>query len=201
MSEGFDKEAEREKLRKKFAKDDEKREHTKRMSELLLKGATMTNRHCETCGDPIFRHDDREFCPSCSATTNGADGGQAATGVEDPAAVDPQNDPVDGPTGSTDANDAHGVPDAGDGGPVETASRDVHPRAGAERSAAPAARPGGPVESDRDEVAADIAAARASLARTLSRFAQEAEQTDDPRRARDHLQAAREAAEALRALE
>lgn len=77
MSDGFDKEAEREKLREKLADDDEKREHTQRMSELLLQGATMTNRHCDDCGDPIFRHDGQEFCPSCQAIGSG-DGARAS---------------------------------------------------------------------------------------------------------------------------
>ncbi|ESS03778.1 MAG: hypothetical protein A07HR67_01426, partial [uncultured archaeon A07HR67] len=40
-----------------------------------------------------------------------------------------------------------------------------------------------------------------SLTRTVTRFARAAAETDDPRRAREHLQAAREAAEALSALE
>lgn len=66
MSE-FDKEAEREKLRRKLEDDREKRQHTQQMSELLLKGATMTNRHCGNCSDPIFRHNDEEFCPTCGA--------------------------------------------------------------------------------------------------------------------------------------
>jgi uncharacterized Zn finger protein (UPF0148 family) len=62
---GFDKEAEREKLREKYGDDDEDRENTQRMSELLLQGATMTGKHCDNCGDPIFRHDGQEFCPTC----------------------------------------------------------------------------------------------------------------------------------------
>ncbi|PSP84391.1 hypothetical protein BRC96_04475 [Halobacteriales archaeon QS_6_64_34] len=61
----FDKEAEREKLREKYGEEEEKREATEQMSELLLKGATMTNAHCTTCGDPIFRYDGQEFCPTC----------------------------------------------------------------------------------------------------------------------------------------
>ncbi|WP_276299548.1 Sjogren's syndrome/scleroderma autoantigen 1 family protein [Halorussus lipolyticus] len=62
---GFDKEAEREKLREKYGDEDEDRENTRRMSELLLQGATMTGKHCDNCGDPIFRHDGQEFCPTC----------------------------------------------------------------------------------------------------------------------------------------
>ncbi|SNR38292.1 Sjogren's syndrome/scleroderma autoantigen 1 family protein [Halorubrum vacuolatum] len=214
MSEGFDKEAEREKLRKKFAADDQKREHTKRMSELLLKGATMTNRHCETCGDPIFRHDGQEFCPSCNATTNGTDGEQAPAGTDetthpsgateadahDSAAVTPA-DPVDGTTGPTGTDEAHEATNVGGRNPPDTPAQGPQPGAGDVQPASPSARPEGPVESGHGEVATDVATARASLTRTLVRFAQAAEQTDDPRRARDHLRAAREAAETLRALE
>ena len=61
----FDKEAEREKLRKQYEADKKGRESTQRMSELLLQGATMTGKHCNNCGDPIFRYDGQEFCPSC----------------------------------------------------------------------------------------------------------------------------------------
>ena len=61
----FDKEAERERLREKYGEDEADREATEQMSELLLKGATMTNAHCDNCGDPIFRYDGQEFCPSC----------------------------------------------------------------------------------------------------------------------------------------
>lgn len=64
-SEDFDKEAEREKLREQFESDREKREATERMSDLLLKGATMTNRHCPECDSPIFRNEDQHFCPTC----------------------------------------------------------------------------------------------------------------------------------------
>jgi uncharacterized Zn finger protein (UPF0148 family) len=61
----FDKEAEREKLREKYERDREKRKETERMSQLLLQGATMTNRHCDTCGDPLFRYQGNEFCATC----------------------------------------------------------------------------------------------------------------------------------------
>ncbi|MXR52783.1 hypothetical protein GRX03_14360 [Halovenus sp. WSH3] len=65
MSEDFDKEAEREKLREKYERDKQKRQATEQMSELLLQGATMTNAHCSECGDPIFRYEGQEFCPTC----------------------------------------------------------------------------------------------------------------------------------------
>ncbi|ESS09339.1 MAG: Zn-finger containing protein, partial [uncultured archaeon A07HN63] len=62
----FDKEAEREKLREKYGEDDDETD-TRRMSELLLKGATMTNGHCEECNDPLFRHNGQTFCATCQA--------------------------------------------------------------------------------------------------------------------------------------
>jgi len=46
----------------------------------------------------------------------------------------------------------------------------------------------------------DVTTARESLVRTLTRFSQQAEATDDPQRAQEYLVAAREAAEALSAL-
>nr|WP_276278766.1 hypothetical protein [Halomicroarcula sp. SYNS111] len=55
------------------------------------------------------------------------------------------------------------------------------------------------VDSNGD-VAADVAAAEQLLARTLRQCAERAAGTDNPRRAREHLEAAREAAEALDAL-
>jgi len=74
---GFDKEAEREKLREKYGEDQQDRESTQRMSELLLQGATMTGKHCNDCGDPIFRYDGQEFCPTCQH-----EGRQAQAGGE-----------------------------------------------------------------------------------------------------------------------
>ncbi|PSP62666.1 hypothetical protein BRC76_04235 [Halobacteriales archaeon QH_8_67_36] len=76
----FDKEAEREKLREKYGKEDEKRKATEQMSELLLKGATMTNAHCTDCGDPIFRYDGQEFCPTCQKPVAREQGSDRRTG-------------------------------------------------------------------------------------------------------------------------
>jgi uncharacterized Zn finger protein (UPF0148 family) len=70
----FDKEAERQKLREKFEKDREKRKETERMSQLLLQGATMTNRHCDTCGDPLFRYQGQVFCATCEGRAQAAEG-------------------------------------------------------------------------------------------------------------------------------
>jgi len=225
MSDGFDKEAEREKLREKFAEDEEQREHTQRMSELLLQGATMTNRHCDACGDPVFRHDGQEFCPTCHATEGGyavptdekpasteeTTGAAAANGSPASAApaVSSGNEHT---TGSTDAGgNAEATPDPQRGAttgseptattsdPDSTTTRRPEPTATTPDSASTAAsdhRSG-----TNDPAASGLDDARASLTRTLTRFARAAEETDDPRRARDHLEAAREAAETLSALD
>jgi uncharacterized Zn finger protein (UPF0148 family) len=84
---GFDREAERQKLEEKYGDDAEQRESTQRMSELLLKGATMTNKHCDNCGDPLFRQNGQVFCPSCSAdgeanAQNGAKDDSEAGGTQ-----------------------------------------------------------------------------------------------------------------------
>ncbi|WP_158058521.1 Sjogren's syndrome/scleroderma autoantigen 1 family protein [Halorussus halophilus] len=113
MSDEFDKEAEREKLREKYEADQKDRESTQRMSELLLQGATMTGKHCNNCGDPIFRYDGQEFCPSCqnaaqeaaqaetTETTPTAESAEASGGTEttrpaetdDASQVTPKQDP------------------------------------------------------------------------------------------------------------
>jgi len=224
MSDGFDKEAEREKLREKFAEDEQKREHTQRMSELLLQGATMTNRHCDDCGDPIFRHDGQEFCPTCQATGSG---GNAQDGSRENAQDGSRENAQDGAlgeagnaprtvvrTGESDESppqkegDASASTDSGQSTPPN-ASRNATPQNATNPNAAAsppsnAERPSNEPTATRPTEPAEpgtVADARASLTRTLARFARAAEETDDPRRARDHLQAAREAAEALSALD
>ncbi|MCF2242007.1 hypothetical protein KI372_11805, partial [Halobacterium salinarum] len=67
---GFDKEAAREELREKYNADQQDREETARMSDLLLQGATMTNDHCDRCGTPLFRHNGETFCPTCQHDDN-----------------------------------------------------------------------------------------------------------------------------------
>ncbi|GAA0714678.1 uncharacterized Zn finger protein (UPF0148 family) [Halorubrum trapanicum] len=219
MSDEFDKEAEREKLREKFAEDEKKREHTQRMSELLLKGATMTNRHCDNCGDPVFRHDGREFCPTCGNEAGGAAGegeapaagaaessGDANAAAENRAAADTDSvdpgaaTPAEGvgtsrPDPNVEAVDsvANEPAEAGSAPPSTGPSRQSEPPQRSETQR--------PAPSDSVDDAEGLGAARASLTRTLTRFARAAEETDDPRRASDHLEAAREAAEALAALD
>ncbi|WP_148413877.1 Sjogren's syndrome/scleroderma autoantigen 1 family protein [Haloferax sp. KTX1] len=229
----FDKEAERQRLREKYERDETKRRSTQRMSELLLKGATMTNKHCDNCGDPLFRYEDQVFCPTCQAG-----GGAAANADQDAeraaeAAVeaDAGEGGVDAeaetaPSGaaeaaeSADADASAGVtaeaPEAerpqvgarqsepGRGTRVaDEARRDAagtNGRAASPTPARTASERGSERRASRD-VAGDVTDARESLVRTLTWAAERAESTDDPRRATEYLTAAREAAEAISALD
>ena len=236
MSDEFDKEAEREKLREKFAEDERKREHTQRLSELLLQGATMTNRHCETCGDPIFRHEGRAFCPTCHATEEGYE-----VPVETPTAADDEGtgtaesdatgSSADG-IGSTESHPTESASTTGDAGvaaPADagspdsgaasaaagdgpaTGERTAHVSHVAESETAPpesnaAVTPPatGPTDAGTRRAGTDVGdvtVARDAVIETLTRFAQGAAETEDPRRARERLAAAKEAAETLAALD
>jgi len=213
----FDEEAERERLREQFEQDRKKREATEQMSELLLQGATMTDAHCETCGDPIFRYEGQEFCPTCQGSAGGSadDATAAADGTaagDEPSAnapaeassappaesrsgttAEPSEPAGESPAGAATADAADGTQAAG---PAEKSS------AGTQRDRhvdVPALDPGQQQPTARD--AGDLEDARDSLVATLSSFARQAEATDDPRRARDALEAAREAAETLAALD
>jgi len=179
---GFDEEAERERLREKYEQDQEKRAATQRMSELLLKGATMTNSHCDACGDPLFRHDGRTFCPTCQA----ADGDAAGNGDADAESAPDAEAPADATRDDAD------TPSAADRVPGPGA---------AEAGGAPEPRTQSPRPASSTAESAPLDDARASLSRTLVRYARAAEETDDPRRATELLAAAREAAEALSALD
>jgi len=108
MSDDFDKEAEREKLREKYERDQQKREATEQMSELLLQGATMTNAHCSECGDPIFRYDGQEFCPTCEKPVDRDTAGEDEEGEED-------DDQIEVTTASDEAKVAFGEDDADNG--------------------------------------------------------------------------------------
>lgn len=92
MSE-FDKEAEREKLRKQLERDKERRETTQQMSELLLKGATMLNVHCADCASPIFRHDGDEFCPTCNRSVEELQTAGESPDAESTKPPEPSADP------------------------------------------------------------------------------------------------------------
>jgi len=189
----FDKEAEREKLRKKFARDEEKRAHTERMSELLLKGATMTNKHCNQCSDPLFRYNGQTFCPSCQAEGDA----QADSSSQTDAHADAEATPED--TTQTDPHtDAESTQPRAESRHEPTA--DSHERV--ETQPAQDRSTASPVDQSAVEGASStnqpsttdtqgVATARQSLERTLTRFARRAEETEDPRRARELVAAAR----------
>ena len=221
MSE-FDKEAEREKLREKYEHEEQKREATEQMSELLLKGATMTNAHCSDCGDPIFRYDGQEFCPTCEKAVERNIGGADEDGDdhrEDDQGSIEVTEPSEG-TRVSFGGDAEQA-EAGQGGQQDegaTHSREETVEEFPQQSQAnrqpqqnqanrrgqqptPSRQQGGSAPRPSRTTGGDgVAAARESLVAALARFSEQAAATDDPQRARDHLAAAREAAEALDAL-
>ncbi|AAV47473.1 Sjogren's syndrome/scleroderma autoantigen 1 family protein [Haloarcula marismortui] len=234
----FDKEAEREKLREKFEQEEDNRAATEQMSELLLKGATMTNAHCSECGDPIFRHDGQEFCPTCQkpvardTQASGADPsdadeqeGQTDDGdqieVADPSdearvqfgdgdeAAASAPDTTDDSTAPPEAGGAQSTRQSDHSEPASQTARtgvssepsgqtsNDQPRGTPSQNPPVSARQPTPSEGGTGDVAANLDAASALLAETVHRFAERAAATENPREAREHLQAAREAAEAL----
>jgi len=225
----FDEEAERERLREKYEKDEERRKETQQMSELLLKGATMTNRHCDECGSPIFRYQGQEFCPSCQRVTGEEATSQADAAGSSPADVDesstespPRADAdtaerpstngavAPDPTSEPDAADAAAIAEDSDPAPQQT--QEARSNATTETGVGVSPKPGATRErssdvagtssaTDDDRPAASERTARDALLRALTRHARLAEETDDPRQAKEHLAAAREAAEAVDELE
>ncbi|WP_227353165.1 Sjogren's syndrome/scleroderma autoantigen 1 family protein [Haladaptatus salinisoli] len=196
----FDKEAEREKLRQQYERDKEERKSTQRMSELLLQGATMTGKHCDNCGDPIFRQNGTEFCPTCRGE---AAGEASSEGTTSEAATEIEVERTESePEPSTRSDEPEQ--------PSEQAPRPRQPghappsRTEASRERGREARRSEPrTDADRGESgdASDLTEARNALRRKLTRLAHEAERTDDVGYARELLAATREAAEALAALD
>ncbi len=212
MSEDFDREAEKRRLREKLEDDQESRKATEHMSDLLLKGATMTNHHCDACGDPIFRYDGREFCPTCGETVE--DDGPEPTGSTDVEIDDGEANEGENDTRSTarDATAEETDDGATDPRPSPASHQEITERSGRSTGAnmsggvasgrSPERDTGGTAETPHPERPQEnLGEARASLVRTLSDLAARAEATDDPRRARDLLEAAREAAETVAALD
>ncbi|EMA40125.1 Sjogren's syndrome/scleroderma autoantigen 1 family protein [Halococcus hamelinensis] len=220
MSE-FDKEAERKKLEERFAEEEEDRETTERMSELLLQGATMTDVHCDECGNPLFRYDGQTFCSSCQRTVERSEGTGNAAATENTAAGNTATEPAAEPTNATQetttrsaadqqvpATDPHdGSADVGRGSPTGTAAGRNEP---SEPVSAPDQRQRAPADGtptngatagmEGSGTADGLAATEASLSRTLRRQADAAERAEDLGRTRNHLAAVREAAEALDAV-
>ncbi|WP_458207256.1 Sjogren's syndrome/scleroderma autoantigen 1 family protein [Haladaptatus sp. NG-SE-30] len=227
----FDKEAEREKLRQQYEKDKEERQATQRMSELLLQGATMTGKHCDTCGDPIFRYDGTEFCPTCQQETNTGTTAESASGdipTEETAAGAASADGPSADATSADAASANTTPaDGATEIEVEQSGSNPETNTQSDESGQPPTPPrqprrapssqseaargrsrephqaGAQADARRDEFGdtGDLTGARNALRRKLTRLAREAEETDDVGYARELLSATREAAEALAALE
>ncbi|WP_049924171.1 Sjogren's syndrome/scleroderma autoantigen 1 family protein [Halopiger djelfimassiliensis] len=147
----FDKEAEREKLREKYERDKAEREATQRMSDLLLKGATMTNTHCGTCGDPLFKQNGTTFCPSCHGNPDAVEG----TDLE----AQPAEDEADGAdteteTGAaepgTDSTPAAGTDATTDGdAAIDPSGRERQERGGAD--ATPTDRESAPETAARSQ--------------------------------------------------
>ncbi|MEY7849314.1 Sjogren's syndrome/scleroderma autoantigen 1 family protein [Natrarchaeobius sp. A-rgal3] len=260
----FDKEAEREKLRKKYERDKKEREATQRMSDLLLKGATMTNSHCGTCGDPLFKQNGTTFCPSCHGSAEAVEGtdleaqstDEASTeepstdhgsadgenGASQPADVESiagestssepleaettepdrrdsetarpdqpsrQDQPSRSERARTESDDHTGSPSRVRGSDTSRSTDDSHREAPntVARSSSVGNESSPPVADEsagrrpaQPAVDGDLEAARDSLVRALEKFAGEAAAADDPRHARECLEAAREASETLNAL-
>lgn len=241
----FDKEAEREKLREKYEQDKQEREATQRMSDLLLKGARMTNTHCSTCGDPLFQQNGTTFCPSCHGSVEGVEASPAdesptqdpqpanasdgqtpapgseadvATSMDASESVDP-SEPVDTSDSTADRTDSATPEQASSAHPRDgsidpssadrtaaqpSETRDESPtpsRSAATNATNRSSR--GRASDDRPApvaVEGDLETAHDALVESLERFARKAAETDDPRYAKECLEAAREASEALSAL-
>jgi UPF0148 protein len=155
----------------------------------------MTNDHCDRCGSPLFRQDGQTFCPNCQhadqqAASEGAQQnggqqqGQTAGGQqrqdqtaagEQPQGSDQQAQGRDGqPERTQDVRDARD-----DATQTDPSTRDLPEHA-------PTASASGPAGD--------------ALESTIAALARRAASADDPRTAREYLEAAREAAEALAAL-
>jgi uncharacterized Zn finger protein (UPF0148 family) len=224
----FDREAEREKLRAKYERDKEKREASERMSELLLQGATMTNRHCPECHSPVFRYEGRQFCPTCEKeiTEEGEVAEESDARSDSDADTDTGSDADRTEPSGSDGEDAEGAETsspadettAESGSPASEASAHRTPTPAGERRPARVQPPtprgehapdrrteeaAGDDRRDADrrtEADGEFRDAEASLRREIGSLTRRAEETRDVGRKRDLLAAAREAAETLQAI-
>jgi len=211
----FDREAEREKLREQLADEQEDRETTERMSELLLQGATMTNKHCDTCGDPVFRHEGQEFCPTCHTRANGQQAEQQGATAEQSSQQGTAAERHGGQAQSQQ-QDGTAEPEAQSRQPAqperqtadETRANEPVSQQPTQSQADVNAATGQPRKGDgnatptrtRQPATGDLSEAHGALVRTATRLAREAEASDDLGRTREYLAGAKEAAEALRAV-
>ncbi len=218
----FDPEKERERLREQYERDKQKREASEKMSELLLQGATMTNAHCSDCSNPIFRYDGQEFCANCEKPVNreqrddggsavevtkpdddtrvvfGSDGANAESAAqsqaEDAAGAQTGEQERTQPTGQEPQNLPQEATDSSIELPGET-------RPETRQESPPQPQTQTPPQSAGTAGDGDLSTAHDALVRALVRFSKEAAAADDPRRAKEHLEAAHEAAETLSTLE
>jgi len=212
MSDEFDKEAEREKLREKYERDRHEREATQQMSDLLLRGATMTNRHCGECRSPIFRYEGSEFCPTCEREVEGA--GEEAAGraaANDRGSTYAEGAEIDVESAreraeaavsrETDAAEEDDAESAGERPESEEVALAAAPETAPDRVSVPDT-----VSEDDSRGAAvpeggsDLGDARAALCQAITVLSRRAANADDPRRAEEFLAAADRAAETLRKL-
>lgn len=216
---GFDKEAAREELREKYENERDDREATARMSELLLQGATMTNDHCDRCGTPLFRHSGQTFCPTCQHEAQQASQQQAGQQqADDQAGQQAERQQADGQQPDSQqtppADQQQGqAPEAG-GQPRQpaddaTTGAETPSRSDTDQQPSAPAPNRAPERASRDRNLPEHAPtagqsqsgeAAAALDSSIAALARRAASADDPRTAREYLEAAREAAEALAAL-
>jgi uncharacterized Zn finger protein (UPF0148 family) len=211
----FDKEAEREKLREKYEQEADKREATEQMSELLLKGATMTNAHCGDCGDPIFRYDGQEFCPTCEkAVDRETDAGDEAgedTATDQDQSTGTSGIEVTAPDegarvkfgGEDDTQaDASTQSDSDASAAVDSPGRESQPgpmspnetREHGQSDPVSQAGSGGPSPGPEN---AKLGRAQQQLTALIDAYTQRAAAADSPQAAREYLATAREAAQTL----
>lgn len=221
MSDEFDKEAEREKLRERFEREEEDRQATEHMSQLLLQGATMTNHHCDDCGDPIFRHDGQEFCPTCEKPVESPDQGADAAGQEAEQAqtnsqtVDDTGQPADPQTGDPEQMTGGDVTTTQPTQPSQQPSQPSTPSQpsgtaqGIQSTPTGATTQEGPQSQSQSQSQPSTAPtagsgtlgdARLALVRRITALAREAEASEDIQRTRQLFEAVHEGADALAAL-
>ncbi len=176
---------------------------------------------CATCERPIERAQSNETdgadagdgievtTPSDDARVQFGDRGDVdSTHTANAATADPgqtQTEPESTPTDSTPTKSSRteSTPTESTPPPQQSQTGDVpiqQPQTGGESIQQPQTGDESMQQRHAGGQQRDIETARQSLTRTLVAFSQRAEATDDPKRAREHLKAAREAAETLKTL-
>jgi uncharacterized Zn finger protein (UPF0148 family) len=170
---------------------------------------------CASCEKAVDRGTDADANGSDGEDADADDGDAAGASTDDGTNNIEVTSPDDARVAFGSGNAADEPADA-DGGqspseqetPTEPTSGGREATAGQRRSGVdpseqPSSRerpPAREVPSVEPSAGGDVSAARDSLVRTLTRFSEQAEATEDPQRAREYLAAAREAAETLSAL-